>query len=192
MSEAIGRLFPVDEKHWWQVAVRGFIALLFGILLLFWPGVSLFVFAILFGAFAFVDGIFTLVAAVNYKAGGGHRTWLFVRGILGGILGIIVGIVTFFWPAITELALILLIAAWAFVTGIMELVFAFTSVRETGAKWLFAVSGILSIILGILLLVRPVAGILVVIWAIGAYAILAGIVLIVLGFRLRRLKAGKK
>jgi len=188
MSEAIGQLFPLDEKHWWQVAVRGFIALLFGILLLAWPGVSLFIFAIIFGAFAFVDGIFTLVAAVNYKAGAGQRAWLFVRGILG----IIVGIITFFWPAITELALVLLIGAWALIAGIMELNFAFRSVGETGAKWLFAVSGILSIILGILLLVRPIAGIIVVIWAIGAYAILAGIVLIVLGFRLRSPKAGKK
>jgi uncharacterized membrane protein HdeD (DUF308 family) len=186
MSETIGRFFPIDKKHWWQVAVRGLIALLFGILLLVWPGVSLFVFAIFFGAFAFVDGIFTLVAAVNYKAGAGQRAWLFVRGILG----IIVGIVTFFWPAITELALVLLIGAWALVTGIMELNFAFRSVRETGAKWLFAVSGILSIILGILLLVRPVVAIIVVIWAIGAYAVLAGIVLIVLGFRLRSQKAG--
>ncbi|MCJ7654279.1 MAG: DUF308 domain-containing protein [Dehalococcoidia bacterium] len=185
MSETIGRLFPMDKKHWWQVAVRGLIALLFGIMLLAWPGVSLFVFAILFGAFAFVDGIFTLVAAVNYKAGAGQRAWLFARGILG----IIVGIVTFFWPAITELALVLLIGAWALVTGVMELNFAFRSVRETGAKWLFAVSGILSIILGILLLVSPIAAIIVVIWAIGAYAVIAGIVLIVLGFRLRSQKA---
>jgi len=186
MSEAIGRFFPIDKRHWWQVAVRGLIALLFGILLLVWPMGSLFVFAIFFGAFAFVDGIFTLVTAVNYKAGVGQRAWLFVRGILG----IIVGIITFFWPAITELALVLLIGAWALVTGVMELNFAFRSVRETGAKWLFAVSGILSIILGILLLVSPIAAIIAVIWIIGAYAVLAGIVLIVLGFRLRSSKAG--
>jgi uncharacterized membrane protein HdeD (DUF308 family) len=184
MSEAIGRFFPVDKKHWWQVAVRGLIALIFGIMLLAWPEVSLFIFAILFGAFAFVDGIFTLVAAVNYKAGAGRRTWLFVRGILG----IIVGIITFFWPAITMLALVILIGAWALVTGVMELNFAFRAVRETGAKWLFAVSGILSIILGILLLVSPIAAAIAVIWVIGAYAIIAGIVLIVLGFRLRSSK----
>jgi uncharacterized membrane protein HdeD (DUF308 family) len=186
MSEAIGRFFPVDKKHWWQVAVRGLIALIFGIMLLAWPGISLFIFAILFGAFAFVDGIFTLVAAVNYKAGAGRRAWLFVRGILG----IIVGIITFFWPAITMLALVLLIGAWALIAGIMELNFAFRAVRETGAKWLFAVSGILSIILGILLLVSPIAAAIAVIWVIGAYAVIVGIVLIVLGFRLRSSKAG--
>jgi len=188
MSETIGQFFPVDKKHWWQIAVRGLIALLFGILLLAWPAVSLFLFAIFFGAYAFVDGIFTLVAAINYKAGAGQRAWLFVRGILG----IIIGIVTFFWPAITEIALVLLIGAWALIAGVMELSFAFTAVKETGAKWLFAISGILAIILGILLLIRPIAGIIAVIWFIGAYAIIAGIVLIIVGFRLRSPKASKK
>lgn len=185
MSETIGQLFPFDKKHWWQVAVRGFIALLFGILLLAWPGVSLFIFAIIFGAYAFVDGIFTLVAAISYKAGAGQRAWLIVRGICG----IIVGLITFFWPAITELALVFLIGAWALVTGIMELNFAFRSVKETGAKWLFAVSGILSIILAILVLIRPIAAVIAVIWVIGAYAVIAGILLIILGFRLRGAKA---
>ena len=185
MSEAIGQFFPVDAKHWWHVVLRGFLALIFGILLFAWPGIAMFVFAILFGAYAFVDGVFTLVAAINYKAGAGKRTWLFVRGILG----IIVGIVTLLWTAVTELALILIIGAWALIAGIMELSFAFTAVKETGAKWLFAISGILAIILGILLLIRPIAGILAVIWFIGAYAVMAGIVLIILGFRLRGQKA---
>ena len=185
MSEAIGQFFPVDAKHWWQIAVRGFIALLFGILLLAWPGVSLFIFAIFFGAYAFVDGIFTLVAAINYKAGAGQRAWLFVRGICG----IIVGLITFFWPAITEIALVLIIGAWALITGVTELSFAFRAVKETGARWLFAISGVLSIILGMLLLIQPIAGIIAVIWVIGAYAVIAGILLIVLGFRLRSQKA---
>lgn len=185
MSEAIGQFFPVDAKHWWHVALRGFLALLFGILLFAWPGIALFVFAIIFGAYVFVDGIFTLVAAINYKAGAGKRTWLFIRGILG----IIVGIITLCLPAVTEIALILIIGAWALIAGIMELSFAFTAVKETGAKWLFAISGILAIILGILLLIRPIAGIIAVIWFIGAYALMAGIVLIILGFRLRSQKA---
>ena len=185
MSKTIDQMLMLDEKHWWHIAVRGFIALLFGILLLAWPGVSLFIFAIFFGAYAFVDGIFTLVAAINYKAGAGQRAWLFVRGILG----IVVGIVTFCWPAITELALVLLVGAWALIAGIMELNFAIRSVENTGTKWLFAISGILSMILGILLLIRPIAGIIAVIWAIGAYAIIAGILLIIVGFRLRKPKA---
>jgi uncharacterized membrane protein HdeD (DUF308 family) len=174
-----------NEKHWWQIAVRGFLALIFGILVLAWPGVSLLIFAIIFGAYVFVDGIFTLVAAVNYKAGAGRRTWLFIRGIAG----IIVGLITFFWPAITALALVILIAAWALVTGVMELVFAFRANQDSAIRWMFAISGILSLILGILIVARPIAGMLVIIWIIGAYAVLAGILLIILGFRLRSVKA---
>jgi uncharacterized membrane protein HdeD (DUF308 family) len=174
-----------NEKHWWQIALRGLIALIFGILVLAWPGVALFIFAYIFGAFVFVDGVFTLVAAVNYKAGAGRRTWLFVRGIAG----IIVGLITFFWPAITEIALVVLVAAWALVTGVMELVFAFRANQNTAIRWLFAISGILSLILGFLMLARPIVGMMVIIWIIGAYAVLAGILLIILGSRLRSIKA---
>jgi uncharacterized membrane protein HdeD (DUF308 family) len=185
MSVTANPMLWFNEKHWWQIAVRGFLALIFGILVLAWPGVSLLIFAIIFGAYVFVDGIFTLVAAVNYKAGAGRRTWLFIRGIVG----IIVGLITFFWPAITALALVILIAAWALVTGVMELVFAFRATQDSAIRWMFAISGILSLILGILILARPIAGMLVIIWIIGAYAVLAGILLIILGFRLRSVKA---
>jgi uncharacterized membrane protein HdeD (DUF308 family) len=187
MSATANPMLWFNEKHWWQIAVRGFLALIFGILVLAWPGVSLLIFAIIFGAYVFVDGIFTLVAAVNYKAGAGRRTWLFIRGIAG----IIVGLITFFWPAITALALVILIAAWALVTGVMELVFAFRANQDSAIRWMFAISGILSLILGILILARPIAGMLVIIWIIGAYAVLAGILLIILGFRLRGVKAAK-
>ena len=185
MSTAANPMLWFNEKHWWQIALRGFLALIFGILVLAWPGVALAILAIIFGAYVFVDGIFTLVAAANYKAGAGRRTWLFIRGIAG----IIVGLITFFWPAITELALVLLIAAWALVTGVMELVFAFKANQNTAIRWMFAISGILSLILGFLLLARPIIGALVIIWVIGAYAVLAGILLIILGFRLRSVKA---
>jgi uncharacterized membrane protein HdeD (DUF308 family) len=185
MSATVNPMLWFNEKHWWQIALRGLIALIFGIMVLAWPGVSLFILAIIFGAYVFVDGIFTLVAAVNYKAGAGRRTWLFIRGIAG----IIVGLITFFWPAITELALVMLIAAWALVTGVMELVFAFRANQNTAIRWMFAISGILSLILGFMLLARPIIGALVIIWVIGAYAVLAGILLIILGFRLRSVKA---
>jgi uncharacterized membrane protein HdeD (DUF308 family) len=174
-----------NEKHWWQIALRGLIALIFGILVLAWPGVAIAILAIIFGAFVFVDGIFTLVAAVNYKAGAGRRTWLFIRGIAG----IIVGLITFFWPAITALALVIIIAAWALVTGVMELVFAFRANQNTAIRWMFAISGILSLILGALMVAQPLIGALVIAVVIGAYAVLAGILLIILGFRLRSVKA---
>jgi len=185
MSTRANPIEILNEKHWWQVAVRGLIALIFGIMVLAWPGVAIAILAIIFGAFVFVDGIFTLVAAVNYKAGAGRRTWLFIRGIAG----IIVGLITFFWPAITALALVILIAAWALVTGVMELVFAFRANQDSAIRWMFAISGILSLILGALMVAQPLIGALVIAVVIGAYAVLAGILLIILGFRLRSVKA---
>jgi uncharacterized membrane protein HdeD (DUF308 family) len=185
MSTAANPMLWFNEKHWWQIALRGFLALIFGILVLAWPGVALAILAIIFGAYVFVDGIFTLVAAVNYKAGAGRRTWLFIRGIAG----IVVGLITFFWPAITALALVIIIAAWALVTGVMELIFAFKANQDSAIRWMFAISGILSLILGALMLAQPIIGALVIVWVIGAYAVLAGILLIILGFRLRSVKA---
>jgi uncharacterized membrane protein HdeD (DUF308 family) len=187
MSATANPMAMFDQKHWWQIALRGLLALIFGVLVLAWPGISILVFAIIFGAFVFVDGIFTLIAAINYKAGAGSRTWLWIRGIAG----IIVGLITLFWPAITAVALFLIVAAWALVTGVMELAFAFTAHKSGAIRWMFAISGILSIILGCLMLARPVLGMLVIIWIIGVYAILAGILLIILGAKLRGVKSGK-
>lgn len=189
MSAKAGSIPVLGDKHWWQILVRGIIALIFGIVVLAWPTAALIIFALLFGAFVFVDGIFTLVAAVNYKAGGGRRVWLYVAGIAG----ILVGLIIFLLPvvAIPMLILILvyLIAAWALVTGVMELVYAFQANQDTAIRWMFAISGILSIILGILMLLKPLIGALVIAVVVGAYAVLAGILLIILSFRLRSIKS---
>jgi len=185
MSATVNAMSMFDKKHWWAIALRGFVALIFGIVVLAWPAIALFILTIAFGAYVFVDGIFTLVAAVNYKAGAGRRTWLFIRGIAG----IIVGLIALFWPAITALALVIIIAAWALVTGVMELVFAFKANQDSAIRWMFAISGILSLILGALMVAQPLIGALVIVWIIGAYAVLAGILLIILGFRLRSVKA---
>jgi len=185
MSATANPMSWFDQEHWWAIALRGLLALIFGILVLAWPGVAIAVFVIIFGAYVFVDGIFTLVAAIRYKAGAGRRTWLFIRGIAG----IIVGLFIFFLPEIAALALVILIAAWALVTGVMELIFAFSANQDSAIRWMFAISGILSLILGILMLARPLLGAFVIAWVIGAYAVLAGILLIILGFRLRSVKS---
>ena len=189
MSAKAGSIPVLGEKHWWQILVRGIIALIFGIVVLAWPTAALIIFAILFGIFVFVDGIFTLVAAINYKAGGGRRVWLYVRAVAG----IIVGLTIFLLPVVAIplliLILVYLIAAWALVTGVMELVYAFQANQDTAIRWMFAISGILSIILGILMLIKPLIGALVIALVVGAYAVLAGILLIILSFRLRSIKA---
>jgi len=188
MSAKVGSFPVLGDKHWWQILLRGIIALIFGIVILAWPGPTLKIFGIFFGAFIFVDGIFTLVAAINYQKGGGRRVWMFVSAIAGILLGLIILVAPTIIPFLIVI-LVYLVAAWALITGIMELVYAFQANQDTAIRWMFAISGILSIIVGILMFVKPLTGALVIAIVVGAYAVLAGILLIALSFRLRSIKA---
>ncbi|HMH45733.1 MAG TPA: HdeD family acid-resistance protein [Pyrinomonadaceae bacterium] len=170
--------------NWWLLALRGLVAIIFGILAFIWPASTLLGLMILFGAFAFVNGILSLMLAA--KAPKGYPR--FGSLILGGILGIIAGVVTFFWPALTAAGLLILIAAWAILTGILEIVAAIRLRKEIVNEWLLALVGILSVIFGVLLLLQPAAGAVVLIWWIGAYALVFGILLLILAFRVRSWK----
>jgi len=174
-------------RNWWVVALRGAAALIFGVLALVWPGITVLVLVALFGAYALVDGVFALGTAILGRGrSGGSRGWLAV----GGIAGIIVGILTFVWPGVTALVLLWLIAAWAVITGVLEIVAAIRLRRELRGEWMLILSGVISVLFGILLMVWPAAGALAVTVLIGLYAIVFGIVLLALGFRLRRLGRG--
>jgi uncharacterized membrane protein HdeD (DUF308 family) len=169
-------------RNWWLLALRGLAGVLFGILAFIWPGVTLVALVFLFGAFALVNGILSLVLAWNAPRGFPR----FGSLILGGILGIAAGIITFFLPGITALGLLIMIAAWAIATGILEIVAAIKLRKVIPNEWLWVLAGILSLIFGVLLLLQPAAGALVLVWWIGAYALVFGIVLMILAFRLRR------
>jgi len=167
-------------SRWWTLAARGIAAILFGILTFISPGLSLFALVILFGAWALADGVFNLVMA--FRAGKGERWgWL----VLEGVASILVGILTFFWPGITALSLLFLIAAWSVVTGIAEVVAAIRLRKVIQGEWLLALTGVLSILFGLLLFAFPGAGALAVIFWIGAYSIVFGGLLVALAFRLR-------
>jgi uncharacterized membrane protein HdeD (DUF308 family) len=169
-------------RNWWAVALRGVIAILFGLAALFLPGITVTVLVLLFGAYALVDGIFTLIAGIRRAAE--HRSrWLTL--IMEGLLGIIAGIIALVWPGVAQFGLLWVIAAWAILTGILEIAAAIRLRREIqGEAWL-VLSGLASLVFGVLLLVWPVAGILALIWLIGAYGIVFGVLLLVLAFRLR-------
>lgn len=177
-------LLPLLSRNWWALALRGLAAILFGILAFAWPGITLFVLVIFFGAYLLVDGIFAIVAAVR-AAGEEARWWLL---LIEGILGVVAGLVAFFWPGLTALALLYLVAAWAIVTGIMEIVGAIRLRQEIVGEWALILSGVLSFIFGVLLVVIPArAGLLSLTWLIGIYAIAFGVIMLVLAFRVRGL-----
>lgn len=168
-------------RNWWAMGLRGLCALFFGAAIFAWPGISLFALVLMFGFYTLLDGVCTMVSTVRSDKRE-KRWWLF---LLQGTAGIIVGIMAFIWPGITALALLYIIAAWAIVTGIFEVVAAVQLCKEIEGEWLLGLSGIASMVFGALLVGFPGAGALAVLWIIGTYSILFGILLMVLAFRLR-------
>jgi len=165
-------------RRWWALALRGVIVVLFGLLTFFIPGITLISLVLLFGLYAILDGIFDIVSAMKAP---GHHWPLLVEGIVG----IVAGLVTFMWPAITAMVLVYLIAFWAILTGLLEIV-AGIRLREVIAnEMLLILMGVISTLFGILIIIFPGAGALAIIIWIGAYAMVFGIILIALAFRLR-------
>ena len=170
-------------RNWWMVALRGLAAIVFGVMALVWPGITLTALVLLFVAYAVMDGIVTVVTAVSEHETY-ERWWVM---LLQGLLGVVAGVVAFVWPGITTLVLLYLIAAWAVVMGVLTVVAAIQLRKELEGEWLLICSGILSVLFGLILMVRPGAGAVAIAWFIGAYAIFLGVLLIVFAFRLREL-----
>lgn len=168
-------------KNWWALVLRGVAGIVFGILAFVMPVVTLAALVLLFGAYALVDGIFNIVAAAT--GGRGARPWWAL--LLAGLAGIGAGLVTFFMPGLTALALAYLIGIWAIVTGVLEIVAAVRLRKEIRNEWLLGLSGVLAVAFGALLLFAPGAGALAMVLWIGAYALVYGALLVFLGFRLR-------
>jgi uncharacterized membrane protein HdeD (DUF308 family) len=170
-------------RNWWALALRGLLAVVFGLLAFLWPGITIAVLVALFGAYALVDGIFTVVAGVR-SAGESERWWVLV---LEGVVSILAGVIAFFWPGLTALVLVYVIAAWAVLTGLFEIIAAVRLREQIEGEWLLGLSGVASVLLGVALMIMPIAGAVAIIWVIGTYAILFGVLLIALAFRLRNL-----
>ena len=169
-------------RSWWLVLLRGIAGILFGVLAFAWPGLTLLTLVLLYGAYALVDGVIALVAAFTGRAAHVPTWWL----VVVGLLGIAAGLVTFLWPGITALALIVFIGAWAVAHGIFEIVGAIELRHEIGNEWMLILAGALSVLFGLAVLIMPGAGALGLIWAIGTYSIVFGALLVGLSLRLRR------
>jgi uncharacterized membrane protein HdeD (DUF308 family) len=177
-------MFMFLSRYWWVLVVRGIIAILFGVFAFTLPLATLSALVLVFGAYALVDGIFAIAAAVAGRRLTPH--WWVV--LLTGLLGIGVGALTLFNPAITAVALLVYIAAWAVAVGVLQVVAAVRLRREITGEWWLALGGILAIAFGVMLMARPSAGALALLWLIGAYAIVWGIMLLIGGFDIRRLR----
>jgi uncharacterized membrane protein HdeD (DUF308 family) len=177
-------LIEALKRHWWVPVLRGIAAIVFGIIAFAYPGLTIAVLVLLFGAWVLVDGVFRVVGAIGHRATDPDWAWqLFI-----GILGIIIGFLTFHAPAVTALALVIYIAAWALMIGATEIVVAIKLRREIKGELFLILMGLLSILFAIILLWNPLPGALALVWLIASYAIVFGILGIIFGFRLRSLK----
>ena len=168
-------------KNWWLLLLRGIAAIIFGLLAFAWPGLTLVTLILLYGAYALVDGVLAIVAAIT---GGvpGSRWWL----AMVGLLGIAAGLVTFLTPGLTALVLLFFIAGWAIVTGVFEIIGAIKLRKEIDNEWLLILGGIISVLFGLGMMLAPGAGALALVWVIGAYSVVMGVIFVALAFRLRK------
>jgi uncharacterized membrane protein HdeD (DUF308 family) len=173
----------VYARNWWTLALRGLAAVIFGLLAFVWPGRTVLALVFLFGAYALVDGAFAIAAGIRGREQ--KRWWVL---LILGILSVIAGFLAFSLPGMTALILLGLIAGWALFTGVLEIIAAIQMRKYITGEWLLALSGVASVLFGVLLLLNPFAGALAVVWIIGVYAIVYGVLLLALGFKLRGLE----
>jgi uncharacterized membrane protein HdeD (DUF308 family) len=178
-------LIETLKRHWWVPVIRGIAAIAFGIVAFVYPGLTIATLVLFFGAWVLIDGIFRIVGAIGHRASDSDWGWQLVIGLLG----IVVGLLTFHAPQITALALVIYIAAWALMIGASEIAAAVKLRREIKGEWFLILMGLASIIFAVLLLWNPVAGAAAVIWLIAWYAVVLGVLAIFFGFRLRTLPA---
>jgi uncharacterized membrane protein HdeD (DUF308 family) len=172
----------VVPRHWWALALRGVAAVVFGILAFTLPGMTLAVLVLLFGAYALVDGVLAIVSAL--RSSGEHLWYL----LFEGVLGIVAGVAAFAWPGLTALVLLFIIAVWAVLTGLLEVVAAVRLRKAIKNEWAWIAGGVVSVVFGLFMLISPGPGALAFVWLIGTYAIIFGITLFALAWEVRGLQ----
>lgn len=181
-----GKLAGILHRTWWLLLLRGLMAITFGVLSWVQPGISLAALVMLFGVYALIDGVAGVWSSLAGHKDDGHW-WVL---LLWGVVGVGVGTLTLSAPGITALALLFYIALWAVATGVLQIVAAVRLHKEIEGEWLLALSGLASVAFGVVLMARPMAGAVALLWIIATYAILFGILLVVLAFKARRFGRG--
>lgn len=175
-------MLTILSKDWWIYVLRGILAIAFGVLALIWPGVTIGILVLLFGIYVIFEGVLALSAAFRNRH---RRVWWVL--LLEGITGIVVGLFAFIWPGLTAVVLLIFIAIWAILTGILEIGAAIQLRKQFKGEWALLLTGILSILIGLILIINPGAGIVAIVWLIGIYAIVFGILLTILGVRAKNM-----
>jgi uncharacterized membrane protein HdeD (DUF308 family) len=168
-------------KNWWLLLLRGVAAIIFGLLTFAWPGLTLLTLILFYGAFALIDGVLAIIAAITGGAPA-PRWWLAIVGLLG----IGAGLLTFLMPGLTALVLLYFIAGWAIATGLFQIVGAIKLRKEIDNEWLLILGGIISVLFGVAMMLAPGAGALALVWVIGAYSVVIGVIFVALAFRLKK------
>ena len=177
-------LVRVMADNWWVALLRGIAAILFGLMALIWPGLTVYALLIVFGAYAVFDGVMAIIVGFQRKSD--DDSWW--SWALDGALSIIIGLMALFWPEATALAFVIWMAAWAVVAGIFRIIAAIRLRKEIEGEWALGLSGLLMVIWGVLMALIPAAGLLSLAWLIGVFALLIGGVMVVLSFRLRGMR----
>lgn len=168
-------------RSWWVPALRGVIAIAFGVLALIWPGLTLLALVSLFAAYALLSGAISVFGAIRNRKSD-DEWWLL---LLLGLVGIGAGVVALIHPGLTTLVLVLLIGANALVTGVLDIAAAIRLRRAIQGEWLLVLSGVASVVFGVLVFMFPAAGALALVWMVSLYALVTGALLLAVSFRLR-------
>jgi uncharacterized membrane protein HdeD (DUF308 family) len=181
MNDARTDLAVEMSHYWWMIGLRGLVAVIFGVIAFLRPGMTLVALVLLFGAYALANGVLALIHAFSAPKGCPRSSGM----ILGGLISIAAGIVAFARPGFTTLALVMLIAIWAIVNGVFEIVSAIRLRKLINNEWLLVLAGVLSVLFGLVVLFRPAVGAIALVWWIGGFAVVFGVLLIGLAFRMR-------
>jgi len=169
-------------RQWGWMALRGVAAIVFGLLAMFVPAITLSVLIMVWGAYALVDGVLALLAGFRIRESG-RPLWSMV---IVGLIGVVAGIVTLLWPGLSALMLLFIIASWALVSGAFQIVAAIRFRKEIRNEWLHGLSGLISLVFGVLLFTQPEAGAVALVWVIGLYSVFFGVLVLGFSLRLRR------
>lgn len=173
------------HRSWWVLLLRGVVAIIFGVLTWMQPAASAAALVLVFGAYVFVDGLLGIYAA--FKSRQQSRHWWVV--LLWGLTGVVVGVLTAINPAITALVLTIYIGVWALMTGVLQIIAALRLRKEIQGEWVLVLGGLLSVVFGIFVLMQPGAGMMAMLWVLATYAVIFGVLMVILAFKIKKVAA---